>query len=352
MSLIRSAGAWIQERVPIDVDQVKELTNEPVPYHLKRWWFALGGTPAYLFLVQAVTGVALAVYYQPSPETAYESVRYITEEARYGWFLRGLHRWGATLMIAAVILHQIRVFFTGAYRKPRELNWVVGMTLLLCTLVLGFTGYSLVYEQLSYWGATVGANIAASVPVVGDLTKSLLLGGDSYNERTLPRFYVLHAAVLPGLVVILVGIHITLVRLQGVTEFRFESESGEPHRHFSFFPDHFYTELIIGLLLMVLLSALATIFPATLGPKADPLTTPEVIKPEWFFYVAFRWLKLFSGTFAVLSTGFIVFVMYAWPFIDAEIRKRTRFTEASVWIGIAGALTIIGLTVWEALVAH
>jgi quinol-cytochrome oxidoreductase complex cytochrome b subunit len=352
VSLIRSAGAWIQERVPIDVDQVKELTNEPVPYHLKRWWFALGGTPAYLFLVQAVTGVALAVYYQPSPETAYESVRYITEEARYGWFLRGLHRWGATLMIAAVILHQIRVFFTGAYRKPRELNWVVGMTLLLCTLVLGFTGYSLVYEQLSYWGATVGANIAASVPVVGDLTKSLLLGGDSYNERTLPRFYVLHAAVLPGLVVILVGIHITLVRLQGVTEFRFESESGEPHRHFSFFPDHFYTELIIGLLLMVLLSALATIFPATLGPKADPLTTPEVIKPEWFFYVAFRWLKLFSGTFAVLSTGFIVFVMYAWPFIDAEIRKRTRFTEASVWIGIAGALTIIGLTVWEALVAH
>jgi len=352
LSLIRTAGAWVQERVPIDVDQVRELTNEPVPYHLKRWWFALGGTPAYLFLVQVVTGIALAVYYQPSPETAYESVRYITDEASYGWFLRGLHRWGATLMIAAVILHQIRVFFTGAYRKPRELNWVVGMTLLLCTLVLGFTGYSLVYEQLSYWGATVGANIAASVPLIGDLTKSLLLGGESYNLRTLPRFYVLHAAVLPSLVVILVGIHITLVRLQGVTEFRFESETEEPHRHFSFFPDHFYTELIIGLLLMVLLSALATIFPASLGPKADPLTTPEVIKPEWFFYVAFRWLKLFSGTFAVLSTGFIVFVMYAWPFIDAQIRRRTRFTEASVWIGIAGALTIIALTVWEALVAH
>jgi len=348
----RAAAAWVEERIPIDPEQVRELTNEPVPNHLKRWWFALGGTPAYLFAVQIVTGIALAVYYQPSPRTAYESVRYITHEAAFGWFLRGLHRWGATLMVAAVILHQIRVFFTGAYRKPRELNWLVGMSMLLCTLVLGFTGYSLVYEQLSYWGATVGANIAASVPVVGDLSRELLLGGGAYNERTLPRFFVLHAAVLPGLLVLLIFVHIAMVRIQGVTELRFESEKDEPKAHFNFFPDHFFTELIIGLILMVLLSALATIFPATLGPKADPLTTPEVIKPEWFFYVAFRWLKLFSGTFAVLSTGFIVFVMYAWPFIDAEIRKRTRFSEASVWIGILGALTIMGLTVWEALVAH
>ena len=352
MSLVRAATDWVQERIPIDTEQVRELTNEPVPNHLKRWWFALGGTPAYLFVIQIVTGIALAIYYQPSPTTAYESVRYITDEAAFGWFLRGLHRWGATLMVAAVILHQIRVFFTGAYRKPRELNWIVGMSMLLCTLVLGFTGYSLVYEQLSYWGATVGANIAASVPVVGDLSRQLLLGGDAYNRHTLPRFFVLHAAVLPGLLVALIFVHIALVRIQGVTELRFESEKDEPRAHFNFFPDHVFTELIIGLILMMLLSALATIFPATLGPKADPLTTPEVIKPEWFFYVAFRWLKLFSGTFAVLSTGFIVFVMFAWPFIDAEIRKRTRFSEASVWIGILGALTIIGLTIWEALVAH
>jgi quinol-cytochrome oxidoreductase complex cytochrome b subunit len=103
---------------------------------------------------------------------------------------------------------------------------------------------------------------------------------------------------------------------------------------------------------MILLSALATILPAELGPKADPLTTPEVIKPEWFFYVAFRWLKLFSGTAAVLSMGFILFVFVTWPFIDAAIRRHTRFQEASVWVGVAGALAIIGLTVWEAVVAH
>ena len=344
-------GDWFQERLPISGEELRELTNEPVPNHLKHWWFAIGGTPAYLFVVQIVTGILLAFYYQPSPETAYESVRYITDEAAYGWYVRGLHRWGATLMIAAVILHQMRVYFTGAYRKPREINWMVGMCLLICTLMLGFTGYSLVYEQLSYWGATVGANIAAGVPIVGTWIKEMLLGGETYNEFTLPRFFILHAAVLPTLLTLLIVIHIMIVRLQGVTEFRFEDDP-EEGGHFQFFPDHMYTELIIGLVLMIILSALATIWPATMGPKADPLTTPEVIKPEWFFYVAFRWLKLFSGTFAILSTGFVVFVMFAWPFIDDLIRRKTRYPEASVWIGIVGALAIIALTIWEGVVEH
>ena len=345
---------WFTERVPISGGQIRELTNEPVPNHMKRWWFALGGTPAYLFIIQIVTGIVLAVYYQPSTESAYESVRYITDEAAFGWYVRGLHKWAATLMIAAVILHQMRVYFTGAYRKPRELNWMVGMTLLICTLSLGFTGYSLVYEQLSYWGATVGANIAAGVPIVGDFMRQMLLGGEAYNPRTLSRFFILHAAVLPIVMILLIGIHIALIRLQGITELEFEDEEAkdEDEKHFSFFPDHMLTELLIGLGLMVLLTVLATVFPATLGPKADPLTTPEIIKPEWFFYVAFRWLKLFSGTFAILTTGLIVFTMYAWPFIDRWFRKRTRFPEASVWIGIVAVFLIIGLTVWEALVAH
>ena len=140
---------WLAERVPVSGDQLRELTNEPVPNHMKRWWFCLGGTPAYLFVVQVVTGILLAIYYQPSSQTAYESVRYITQDVNFGWYFRSLHKWAATLMIAAVILHQMRVYFTGAYRRPRELNWMIGMGLLLCSLLLGFTGYSLVFEQLS-----------------------------------------------------------------------------------------------------------------------------------------------------------------------------------------------------------
>jgi quinol-cytochrome oxidoreductase complex cytochrome b subunit len=352
MGVGRSVGAWLAERVPITGDQLKEITNEPVPNHLKHWWFCLGGTPAYLFGVQIFTGILLAFYYEASPATAYDSVYRITEEVSFGWFIRSIHKWAATLMVAAVILHQMRVFFTGAYRKPRELNWMIGMCLLLCTLGVGFTGYSLVYEQLSYWGATVGANITDSVPVVGGFMKRMMLGGETYNENTLSRFFMFHAAVLPAVMVLLIGLHLTLIRLQGVTEFEFESDKGKEKPFFNFFPDHLLSELVIGLALSILLVTLATILPAHMGQRADPLSTPEIIKPEWFFYVTFRWLKLFSGTVAVLSMGFWVFVMFVWPFIDAWIRRRRPGSELSVWIGIIGALAIIGLTVWEGAVAH
>jgi len=134
---------------------------------------------------------------------------------------------------------------------------------------------------------------------------------------------MLHAAVLPATMVLLIAVHIAILRLQGISELKFEDEPADAPQHFNFFPDHFYTELIIGLLLMVLLSALATIFPATIGPQADPLTTPEVIKPEWFFYATFRWLKLFSASVAIISMGFIVFAMFVWPFIDNLLRKIT-----------------------------
>ncbi len=341
---------FLRARLPVDLDRLATLTNEPVPGHMRRWWFALGGTPAYLFVVQVVTGILLAFYYQPSQVTAYESVRHITEDVRLGWYIRSVHQWGATLMVAAVVLHQMRVYFTGSYDKPREINWMVGMFLLLCTVMTGFTGYSLVYEQLSYWGATVGANIADSVPVVGPLGKSLLLGGDSYNAHTLPRFYVLHAAVLPATMVLLIAVHIAIVRIQGVSELRFEDEP-EP-KPFKLFPDHVQTELIVGLVLMILLSALATIAPAVLGPPADPSITPEVIKPEWYFYVAFRWLKLFSGTAAVLSMGLVVFVMLVWPFIDRGLRRITKIPAISVYIGIVGVAVLLGLMLWEAMVAH
>ena len=348
-----SPTAWIKERFPVSLESLKDLTNEPVPNHLKRWWFALGGTPGYLFVIQIITGILLAMYYEATPSRAYESVRYITEEVSYGWYFRSLHKWAATLMIASVVLHQMRVYFTGAYRKPRELNWMVGMGLLLTTLTIGFTGYSLVFEQLSYWGMTVGGNIADNVPLVGGLMKKILLGGDVYNEHTLSRVFILHAAILPATLIGLLILHIAMIRLHGVTEYQFEDEKPKDKGgHFPFFPDHVLTELLVGLTLMVVLSALAVIFPAEMGPQADPLTTPEVIKPEWFFYVTFRWLKLFSVTFAVLSMGFIVFLMITWPFIDRFLVSKTGKKEISTWIGVIGVLLIVGMTVWEAVVRH
>ena len=343
---------WFSSRIPISADQIRNLTNEPVPYHMKHWWFCLGGTPAFLFLVQILTGILLCFYYSPSTLTAYESVAFITNKLPYGWYIRGLHKWGATLFIASIILHQMRVYFTSAYRMPREINWMVGMTILLSSMVLGFTGYSLVYEQLSFWGATVGANISDGVPIVGVYLKRMLLGGDTYNASTLNRFFILHAAILPVILTLLLFIHFSILRIQGVSEFKFQKDEKNEKKFFNFFPDHVMTELIMSLVIMIILSALATALPAHLGTKANPLITPEVIKPEWYFYTVFRWLKLFSGTFALLSIGLIVFLMFTWPFIDKWLQTKTKYPDASVWIGIFSVTIIIGLTVWETLVAH
>lgn len=345
-------GNWLRERVPLSPEVWRELTNEPVPSHMKRWWFCLGGTPAYLFVVQIVTGILLALYFQPSSTTAYESVQFITEQTDYGWYFRGLHKWGATLMVAAVILHQMRVYFTGAYRRPREVNWLIGMCLLLCTLGLGFTGYSLVFEQLSYWGATVAGNLLDTLPLVGADLKRLLLAGDQYNEQTLPRFYILHAAIMPVTLSALVFVHVLILRLHGVTELGDTDAQSPEQRYFRFFPDHVATELLVGLVLMILLSVLATVFPVGMGPRADPQTTPEVIKPEWFFYATFRWLKLFGPATAVLSMGFIVCAMFLWPWIDRALVRLTGQREISTYIGVVAVLMLVGLTTWEALVAH
>ncbi len=342
---------WVLERAPVNTEELKHLSAEPVPNHLKRWWWCLGGTPAYLFIVQVVTGILLAFYYVPSFDHAYDSVRYITEEVPFGWWLRSVHKWSSIFMIMSVVLHTLRVFFTGAYRAPREFTWMTGTLLLGVTLMLGFTGYSLVFEQLSYWGATVAGNMAQAVPVVGELMARMLIGGEKIANNTLTRFYVLHAGVLPVAMVVLIFLHIVLIRVHGVSQFEFRDEKGTG-KTFPFYPDHFYTELIMGVSLTILLTCFAIIFPAELGERANPLVTPAHIKPEWYFFFTFRWLKITGLTFAIISTGFFFFLMFIWPFIDALIRKFKPKSEISVWIGAFAFIGILILTIWEAVAEH
>ena len=208
---------WLAERVPVSIEGVAAMSNEPVPYHLKRWWFALGGTPAYLFVVQIVTGVLLAFYYQPSAATAYESVRYITEEASFGWYLRGLHKWGATLMIAAVVMHQIRVFFTGVVPAPARAQLDDRHDPARVHPAPGVHRLQPRLRATELLGCDRRANISDTVPVVGPLVKQALLGGEVYNDRTLSRFFILHGAVLPVVLILVLMMHIGLVRLHGVT---------------------------------------------------------------------------------------------------------------------------------------
>ena len=167
-----STKIWLKERFPIDYEKFVDLNEklfikEPIPLHMKKWFLAMGTTPFILFPIQIVTGILLAFYFVPSPELAHESVRFITEEVRLGYWVRGFHHWGANLMIISIFLHMMRVFFTQSYRKPREINWVLGLLLLLLSMTISFTGYSLTYSQVSFWATTVGTNMLGEVPLIG-----------------------------------------------------------------------------------------------------------------------------------------------------------------------------------------
>lgn len=344
---MKGVTQWILTRFPVDPGKIGAGLNEPVPNHLKRWWWCLGGTPAYLFLVQVITGILLTFYYVPDPQNAYESIVHINEAVPFGWWVRSIHKWSATFMIIAVILHAMRVYFTGSYRKPRELTWVSGALILFVTLGFGFTGYSLIYEQLSYWGITVAANLTSSVPVFGEPLARFIRGGESIGANTLTRFYVFHIGVLPTLITLLLVFHIAQVRLHGVTELEFGDEDEGAGRYFRFIPDHLLTELMIGVTLMVVLSCFAVIFPAGLMEKANPLVTPAHIKPEWYFYFTFRWLKLTGLTTAVLSLGLAMFLFVLWPFVDGIITRVTK-RDLSIPLGVVAVVVILALTVWEA----
>lgn len=341
------------ELFPFNWELLRHAGAEPVPYHLKKWWFCLGGTVLYLFIVQVLTGIMLTFYYMPTPAEAYASVAAITNELRFGWFIRSLHKWSANFMIIAVFLHILRVFFTGAYRHPRQLNWMIGLGLLGVTLGFGFTGYSLVYEQLSFWGATVACNLADAVPLIGPTIGNLMRGGPTVSENTLTRFYILHIGILPTAAFVLVSLHILLIRLQGVTELHFEGEQLTPEqRHFRFWPEHATMELLIGVLLMYILTIIALLFPAGLGPPADPTTTPEHIKPEWFFFFNFRLLKLTTLKVSVMLTMALGGVVLFWPFIEQWLGRKFRMpSAASVILGVIGFLGFLVLTVWEGLSA-
>jgi quinol-cytochrome oxidoreductase complex cytochrome b subunit len=336
---------------PLDWDQLRALGAEPVPHHLTHWWWCLGGTPLYLFVVQVGTGILLTLYYVPDPSRAYESVAHITRDVRFGWYIRSLHKWSATLMIAAVFLHMLRVFFTGAYRWPRQLNWCIGTALLATTLGFGFTGYSLIYEQLSFWGATVAANLVEAVPLVGHPAALLMRGGPEVTGNTLTRFFVFHIGLFPTIMLLLLFLHILLIRLHGVTQFEFRGEQVAPEeRTFPFWPHHATTELAIGVLLMYVLTILALTLPAGLGPKANPQVTPVHIHPEWYFYFSFRLLKLTSLRTSVYLTLALGLGLMGWPFLEDALHRWLRMPrDASVAVGVLGFGAFLVLTVWESL---
>ncbi len=181
------------------------------------WYYTLGSATMFAFVNQAVTGVFLAMYYDPSSTQAYGSIRHITNDVWLGAFVRGMHKWGATVMVVLVFLHMGRVFFFGAYKYPRELNWIIGVVLLILTMAMAFTGYLLPFDQRSFWATVVGVNINASGPILGPYLADFLRGGAEFGSTTLSRFYAIHMLLIPGLIAALIGAHLYLVAKLGTS---------------------------------------------------------------------------------------------------------------------------------------
>jgi hypothetical protein len=216
-SLTARSVDWVEERYSVRAPLEKAL-RKPVPTYALRWFYCLGGITALLFIIQSVTGIMLAFYYKPTPEAAYASIQFIETQVRFGASIRAIHHWAANGMIVMCVAHALRVFITGAFKAPRELNWVGGTLLLIMTLAFGFTGYLLPWDQRAFWATTVGTEIAGGVPDVGLLALVFLRDGWTVTAATLSRFYGIHVIVLPVATLALMGLHFLMVRRQGIAE--------------------------------------------------------------------------------------------------------------------------------------
>ena len=205
---------WLEERSGL-VGGVKYFLFRKVPNDIG-WFHTLGSATLTAFIVQALTGAILAMYYKPDPNSAYESIQHITNDITLGWLVRGMHRWGASVFIILMFFHMARVFLFGAYKYPRELNWIIGVLILATGMFEGFTGYLLPWDQTAYWASVVGININGTGPFVGPFLASFLRGGAEINPDTLSRFYALHMLFIPGALIALIGLHLYLVVRLGV----------------------------------------------------------------------------------------------------------------------------------------
>ncbi len=206
---------WLDRRFDLRPAMEKILIH-PVPSWVN-WLYCFGGITFFLFVLQVITGIFLMLYYVPSPDHAYASVSFISHDIQFGYLVRGMHHWTASLIVVMVVVHMLRVFWHGAYKNPRELNWVAGVFLFLLMMGFGFTGYLLPWDQKAYWATSVGTNIAGSAPIIGSFILKVIRGGTDLGAVTLVRFFTIHVMVLPAITVVFLVAHFLMIRRQGIS---------------------------------------------------------------------------------------------------------------------------------------
>jgi quinol-cytochrome oxidoreductase complex cytochrome b subunit len=191
--------------------------SRSVPPHARRFWFCFGGLTFATAVLQALSGIVLAFYYQPTPERAYASIFYISNYVKYGWFIRSVHVWGSRLMLLFIVVHMIRVYVTASYKRPREMNWVAGVFLFVVTMGFALTGSLLSWDQKAYWGTTGAITFIQKTPIVGDWVAYFIVGGETIGAAALSRFYSAHIMMLPAVLTVLLCAHFWMVRKHGIS---------------------------------------------------------------------------------------------------------------------------------------
>ncbi|MEJ2077612.1 MAG: cytochrome b N-terminal domain-containing protein [Acidobacteriota bacterium] len=341
----------------------RSFTDRNIPLGVG-WLHVLGSATLFLLLVQAATGVFLAFYYVPSPEHAFQSVSLITNELSFGWLVRGIHKWAASLIVICVVLHMLRVLFMGAYKYPRELTWMVGVLLLLVIMAFAFTGYLLPWDQRAYWATVVGTHIAGYTPVIGPYITEMLSGQAVVGVRTLGRFYAFHTLFLPATLFVLTAIHLSMVVKQGIAappvgDFATVSrdEYEEVYERVKSRGHPFYRsmakDVVTAALLLGILFFLAWHFGAPLEAEANPTTTTYVPRPEWYFYFLYELLWWFPGRSIPVATFWIplvlVLVLFLLPWMDrsshrAPLRRPVTTLVTMGVLGMVFFLTYKGAT--------
>ena len=370
MKLVQRVFEWFDER--IDLRSVhRGILDREVPDRLT-WWHTLGSATLTVFLVQLVTGIVLATYYVPSPAEAYSSIRFIDREVTGGALLRGIHHWAASAMVVLVIAHMIRVFSSGAYKYPREANWVLGVGLFGIIMGFSFTGYLLPWDQKAYWATEVGTRMAATAPGIGDKILVLLRGGAELGSATLTRFYAFHVLWLPSVLGILILLHLALVIRQGIAPhpatlevaspprtddpsypgFYQETYAATKRRGIKFWPDIVAKDAVASLVTVAIIVTLAVVFGAGLELPADRTDTSYVPRPEWYFLPLFQMLKLVPGSLeSVVAVGVPtagVLVLLTLPFFDRR-STRSLVRRPLALVALVGILAGSGLLIGAAL---
>lgn len=323
---------------------LRKLLDEKLPPGTT-WAFTLGSVLLFTLTVQFATGVLLGLYYAPTPDHAWDSVRYISTEVRAGSFLRGLHHWGSSIIVVASILHLSRVVLFGSYKRPREANWIVGLLLLQIILAFGLTGYLLPWDQRAFWATTVTINIAKLTPVAGDAVAALMRGGAEIGALTLTRWYAVHVLVLPMLLVLLTAVHLYLMRRNHISG----PVTPRPGPSESFFPQQAARDLAMAVIVGALMAVLAWKMAPTLEAPADPASSDYMPRPEWYFLGLFQLLKYFPGRLEVIGAlvvpGAVMTLLALLPWLDRGPSRRWRDRRVVLTAFVGGLVAAVALTV-------